>query len=186
MTGTKANAKEQNAFIRLCTDNDVEAVRRVLAANPDAVHWREDRSGETGLVARAGAGSDDCRIAVMLLDAGADVNVLPQHGVTALMVAMLGRNGSEAHVALLLDRGADYQTIRNKEGKTAEEIAKTIARPEIAAAFDKFRARKAQAQETEQKEKQERMEQEIAKLQNGSAMSVPVRKKPLIIKKMKF
>lgn len=174
------DTKERNAFITACADNDIDAVRRTLAAHPDAVHWQHDKSGETGLMARAGQGSEDCRIAVLLLEAGADVNAAtPGHGMTALMIALLGRNGSEAHVALLLDHGADYKTLRNHEDKTAEEIARFIARPEMATEFDKFHTRKAQAMADAAQKEIEEMAQDISRLQRGSEAPVPVRKKPL-------
>jgi len=163
-------AQEQSAFTMLCWRNDVEEAARLLAANPAAVHWRHNKTGDTGLTHAAALGIEDCRMAALLLDAGADINVKNDAGMTALMLAVIARNGSEAHVALLLDRGAD-QAILNAEGKTAEEIARSIGRPAVAAEFDKFRFRKEQARKAQ-----------VETLRHGTQAPVTVRKKPIKFK----
>lgn len=179
---TTTDAKEQNAFTMHCWHNEVEEVRRILAVHPEAVHWRHHKTGDTGLTHVAALGIDDCRVATLLLDGGADVNAQNDNGWTPLMLATLARNGSAAHVALLLDRGADL-TIRNSEGKTAEEIAKSIGRPEIAAEFDQYRVRAARkAQEASEARNAREVQAQVETLQQGTQTPVTVRKKPLKLK----
>lgn len=179
--GRTVSPQAQREFTMLCWDNNLEEVRRILAAQPEAVHWRHPDSGDTGLTYVAALGIEDCAIATLLLDGGADPDVKNNKGFTALMLATIARNGSEAHIALLLDKGAD-QTIRNNDGHTAEEIAKSIGRPEIAAEFDKYRQREAQRASDAKTTAQAQISAQVETLRAGTQTPLQVRKKPLQIK----
>lgn len=75
-------------------------------------------------------------IARQLITAGADVNAKDRKGNTALMHAArlrLDRGGQEI-IQLLIDFGAD-KTLRNNEGKTAEEIARRPSTTKATADF---------------------------------------------------
>jgi ankyrin repeat protein len=72
--------------------------------------------GRTPLMESAWNGQAE--VIKLLLDYGADINAVDDHGMTALIRA--ARRGHEMSVKLLLDRGADA-TIRDKNGRTAEE-----------------------------------------------------------------
>ncbi|KAM9617490.1 LOW QUALITY PROTEIN: fibronectin type 3 and ankyrin repeat domains protein 1 [Trichechus inunguis] len=70
-------------------------------------------SGWTPLM-RVSAVSGNQKVASLLIEAGADVNVKDKDGKTPLMVAVL--NNHEALVRLLLDKGADA-SIKNEPGR---------------------------------------------------------------------
>ncbi|XP_070608592.1 fibronectin type 3 and ankyrin repeat domains protein 1 [Erythrolamprus reginae] len=67
-------------------------------------------------------------VAIILINAGADVNVKDKDGKTPLMVAAL--NNHEDLVALLLEKGADPD-IKNEFGKGALEMAKGLNRQSV-------------------------------------------------------
>jgi ankyrin repeat protein len=79
-----------------------------------------DDEGFTALL-RALQGKEDNRgVAIMLIEANADIEKADKDGNTPLMVAAM--NGNVELVGRLLEKGAKIET-RNKAGKTAEEIA---------------------------------------------------------------
>ena len=65
----------------------------------------------------------DCTIATMLLEAGADINVLNRFGSTPLMTAC--SQGNKEMVFLLLENECDVHLV-NAAGKTALSIAKKV------------------------------------------------------------
>ena len=88
------------SFISAVRSNDVRAVEKLIAADPELVK-AQDRAGSTPLHHAAGFGT----LATMklLLEKGADVNAANRRKSTPLFWAIY----DEAKVRLLLDRGAD-------------------------------------------------------------------------------
>ncbi|XP_011841830.1 PREDICTED: fibronectin type 3 and ankyrin repeat domains protein 1 [Mandrillus leucophaeus] len=84
-------------------------------------------SGWTPLM-RVSAVSGNQRVASLLIDAGANVNVKDRNGKTPLMVAVL--NNHEELVQLLLDKGADA-SIKNEFGKGVLEMARVFDRQSV-------------------------------------------------------
>ncbi|XP_045295159.1 fibronectin type 3 and ankyrin repeat domains protein 1 isoform X1 [Leopardus geoffroyi] len=81
-------------------------------------------SGWTPLM-RVSAVSGNQRVASLLIEAGADVNMKDKDGKTPLMVAVL--NDHEELVQLLLDKGADA-SVKNEFGKGVLEMARVFDR----------------------------------------------------------
>jgi uncharacterized protein len=100
-------------------------VKKLIAAGSNV-----NRPGWTPLIYASTEGHDD--VAVLLLDAGADVNAGAPNGTTALMMA--ARNGHEKTVDLLLARGADANR-RNDTGATALFWADRAGLTQIATAL---------------------------------------------------
>jgi len=108
----------------------------------------QDANGETALMRAAVAGN--IITPLLIADAKANVNLQRNDGMTALMLAVVSqpkdaskdvqstdpagkKESRSAHadiVKTLLDQGADV-TIKNKEGKTARDLAKEIGNEEI-------------------------------------------------------
>ncbi|XP_073859160.1 fibronectin type 3 and ankyrin repeat domains protein 1 isoform X5 [Macaca fascicularis] len=84
-------------------------------------------SGWTPLM-RVSAVSGNQRVASLLIDAGANVNVKDRNGKTPLMVAVL--NNHEELVQLLLDKGADA-SVKNEFGKGVLEMARVFDRQSV-------------------------------------------------------
>ncbi|XP_038296816.1 fibronectin type 3 and ankyrin repeat domains protein 1 isoform X1 [Canis lupus baileyi] len=84
-------------------------------------------SGWTPLM-RVSAVSGNQRVASLLIEAGADVNMKDKDGKTPLMVAVL--NNHEELVQLLLDKGADA-TVKNEFGKGVLEMARVFDRQNV-------------------------------------------------------
>ncbi|XP_016065994.1 PREDICTED: fibronectin type 3 and ankyrin repeat domains protein 1 [Miniopterus natalensis] len=84
-------------------------------------------SGWTPLM-RVSAVSGNQRVASLLIEAGANVNVKDKGGKTPLMVAVL--NNHEELVQLLLDKGADA-SVRNEFGKGVLEMARVFDRQKV-------------------------------------------------------
>ncbi|XP_054379020.2 fibronectin type 3 and ankyrin repeat domains protein 1 isoform X12 [Pongo abelii] len=84
-------------------------------------------SGWTPLM-RVSAVSGSQRVASLLIDAGANVNVKDRNGKTPLMVAVL--NNHEELVQLLLDKGADA-SVKNEFGKGVLEMARVFDRQSV-------------------------------------------------------
>nr|KAF6424891.1 fibronectin type III and ankyrin repeat domains 1 [Molossus molossus] len=81
-------------------------------------------SGWTPLM-RVSAVSGNQRVASLLIEGGANVNVKDKDGKTPLMVAVL--NNHEELVQLLLDRGADA-SVKNEFGKGVLDMARVFDR----------------------------------------------------------
>ncbi|KAB1271757.1 Fibronectin type 3 and ankyrin repeat domains protein 1 [Camelus dromedarius] len=77
---------------------------------------------------RVSAVSGNQKVASLLIDAGADVNVKDKDGKTPLMVAVL--NDHEELVQLLLDKGADA-SVKNEFGKGVLEMARVFDRQNV-------------------------------------------------------
>nr|XP_031529887.1 fibronectin type 3 and ankyrin repeat domains protein 1 isoform X2 [Vicugna pacos] len=97
---------------------------RTKRGNVDVV---DAGSGWTPLM-RVSAVSGNQKVASLLIDAGADVNVKDKDGKTPLMVAVL--NNHEELVQLLLDRGADA-SVKNEFGKGVLEMARVFDRQNV-------------------------------------------------------
>ena len=130
--------EQQRKFVINCWNGIMDDIYDTVAKYPDAVHWREPDTGNTGLTYAAAHGSHKYDVAVFLLGAGADIDAQNNAGMTALMLGAAG--GSEAYIDLFLARGAD-ETLRNKENMTAEEIAVYKGRPSVTDEFEKHRRR---------------------------------------------
>jgi ankyrin repeat protein len=92
-----------------------------LGADPDAT----DRTGKTRLV-ECGDGAEN---AALLLEYGADINKPTPQGLTPLMRAAF--NKCDRVLQVLVERGAD-PSLKNKDGKTAEDIARERHFPDVA------------------------------------------------------
>ncbi|XP_073934177.1 fibronectin type 3 and ankyrin repeat domains protein 1 isoform X1 [Castor canadensis] len=77
---------------------------------------------------RVSAVSGNQKVALLLIEAGADVNVKDKDGKTPLMVAVL--NNHEQLVQLLLDKGAD-PSVKNEFGKGVLEMARVFDRQNV-------------------------------------------------------
>jgi ankyrin repeat protein len=172
-----ATDKEQRDFVINCWNNQKDKVIDVLAQRPDAIHWRDPESRNTGLSYAVASGSMAYDVAQILLQCKADVNVQDCAGETPLMNAASG--ASEAYVDLLLAHGADV-TLRNNEGKTARDIAEDKGNSWIVKMFDKHEARHAAeiaaAEAAQELVAKQEMARDISKLQTGSTAPVTVRK----------
>lgn len=84
-------------------------------------------SGWTPLM-RVSAVTGSQKVASLLIEAGADVNIKDKDGKTPLMVAVL--NNHEQLVQLLLDKGADA-TVKNEFGKGVLEMARVFDRQNV-------------------------------------------------------
>ena len=178
-----ATDKEQRDFVINCWNGKMDDVVDVLAQRPDAVHWRDPGSGNTGLTYTAGSGTMAYDVAVLLLGAKADVNAQNNDGYTALHLA--ARGASESFVELLLAHGADI-TVPDNEGNTAGDLAHQKGHTWVLKLIDKHAQRNvatvAAAEQARADAAEKAMAQDISKLQNGSSAPVAVRKKPLQIK----
>lgn len=172
-----ATDKEQREFVINCWNNQKEKVTDVLAQRPDAIHWRDPESRNTGLSYAVASGSMAYDVAQILLQCKADVNVQDSAGETPLMNAASG--ASEAYVDLLLAHGADV-TLRNNKGQTARDIAEDKGNSWIVRMFDKHEDRHAAeiaaAEAAHALVTKQEMEKDISKLQTGSTAPVTVRK----------
>lgn len=127
--------------------NDIDMLRDLLRAGKDPNEAND--AGVTPLLVASQHGS--LSATKLLLKAGADVNHQDINGLTPLMEAAL--QGYELVAKCLLEHGAD-PTLRNKESKTAREIALEGDRFEILALLD--RSEEAPRQKREQPEVQSR------------------------------
>jgi dienelactone hydrolase len=71
---------------------------------------------------------NDTAMITLLLDAGADINLVNQSGFTPLHHA--AEAGSKEVAALLITKGADL-ALRTKDGRTAEQIAEITHHPDV-------------------------------------------------------
>jgi len=181
-----ATDKEQRDFVINCWNNQKDIVTDVLAKRPDAVHWREPKSGNTGFSYAVISGLMAYDVAQILLQCKADVNVRNKEGETPLIYA--AGSASETYVDLLLANGADV-TVRNNEGKTAREVAEDKGNSWIVKMFDKHAARQAAeiaaVEQAQQAAAKKEMDEDISKLQTGSVKVVAVRKPLRLVPKNK-
>lgn len=110
-------------------------VKKLIAAGSNV-----NRPGWTPLIYASTEGHDD--VVVVLLDAGADVNLASPNGTTALMMA--ARGAHDQTVDLLLARGADPNR-RNDSGATALLWADRAGLNQIVAALKRRGAKPASA-----------------------------------------
>jgi len=179
----KATPEEQSSFVLACRNGDIDRVADVLAQHPDAAHWRDPETANAGLAYAASAGIKGYDVAVLLLGAGADVNAQNNDHQTALHLA--ARKGSESFVELLLAHHADLSLVDN-QGKTAGDLAFQAGHKwvleEIAKHNKRTTEEKAAAKAAHEAAARKAVEDDIARLQNGSATPVTVRKTPLKLK----
>lgn len=183
LSSVGATDKEQRDFVINCWNGRIDEVVDVLAQRPDAVHWRDPGSGNTGLTYATGSGTMAYDVAVLLLGAKADVNAQNNDGHTALHLA--ARGASESFVELLLAHGADI-TVRDNDGHTAGDLAFHKGHTWVLKLIEKHTQRHAEAiaaaEQARSDAARKAMEQDIAKLQKGSAAPVVIRKNPLKLK----
>lgn len=82
---------------------NIEKLKRVIKANPSAVHGDTTGNGYTPLLYAARAGH--LNVCILLIDSGADINAKTKGGATALHRAASG--GHSEVVQLLVQKGAD-------------------------------------------------------------------------------
>jgi ankyrin repeat protein len=101
----------ESDFINAVQQGDAEAVKLFLDAgmSPDA-----EENGRTALIEAARRGHSD--LALILIDAGADVNAKDTYGVSSLMFAAI--TGSGEVIVKLLEKSADVN-VRDQDGRTA-------------------------------------------------------------------
>ncbi|WP_192349507.1 ankyrin repeat domain-containing protein [Algoriphagus sp. Y33] len=117
----KEGAPDIDLHTAVVTDN-TEAVKQHIAAGSN-LNEKDPFGGSSPLITAAIFGKKD--MAVLLLDAGADINFQNNDGSTALISAAFF--GRPEIVRLLLDKNAD-KTIKNKYGTTAyDNVASPFA-----------------------------------------------------------
>lgn len=115
----------KDALNKAAYNGDVEEVAAILKTKPDPDN--RDSSGGTAL--HAAMFQKNIHIVEMLIDYGLDVNAIgPKNGYTPLHDAVWGNNPAAAK--LLLEKGAD-PTIKNKEGQTPLEKAKSEGKEDL-------------------------------------------------------
>jgi hypothetical protein len=173
--------QQQRKFVIDCWNGMMDDITETVAQYPDAVHWRDPDTANTGLTFAAAHGSHKYDVAVFLINSGADIDAQNNEGMTALMFGAKG--GSESYVELFLARGAD-ESLRNKEGKTAEDIAIDSGRPSVAGEFEKNRRHIARAAEEEirraRDEKKKALRESIAIICEGTRSDIVLPPAPTI------
>lgn len=109
--------RRELALIHAARQGDIDALR--AARLDEDLGVDRLRQGMTLLMHASAAGS--CESARLLIDRGADVDIVSPSGWTALMIASV--QGHADVVRMLLDAGAD-PTIRSPRGLTAAELAR--------------------------------------------------------------
>ncbi|KAK2079474.1 hypothetical protein QBZ16_003166 [Prototheca wickerhamii] len=139
MTDTEVMSKLGKKFQELLKDpefkarslasaGDVAGLKELLAqegASPDV----KDEEGRTPLHFAAGYGEIECMEALM--DAGANVNAVDDNDNTALHYAAGYGNIEVARI--LVNKGKADLSIKNSEGKTADEVAELNEQTELVA-----------------------------------------------------
>jgi uncharacterized protein len=111
--------------IQAAREGNSEMLRRVIAANPGAINAR-GAAGETPLHAALAAGHVD--VALLLIDAGADVSAPDTRGHTPFHIA--AEKGYVPVVKALLARGADAHAV-DAEDRTPLSRAVTQKQTEV-------------------------------------------------------
>ncbi|MBI1215246.1 MAG: hypothetical protein GC185_05425 [Alphaproteobacteria bacterium] len=132
-----ADTRSQRKFVIECWNGMMKNITETLAAQPEAVRWREDDGGHTGLLYAIAHGSHKLNVAQALLDAGADINARNKKGETALMIA--ASQGGMESIEWLLANGARLD-LRDNQGLTAAERTRIKAYhyPEIGKFLDDY------------------------------------------------
>lgn len=173
--------EQQRKFVINCWNGMKDDIIDTLIQHPDAVHWRNPDTGDTGLTYAAAHGSHKYDIATMLLDNGADIDAQNQKGETALILGAKG--GSEAYVELFLTRGAD-PSIRDAGNKTAEEYAQDSGRISVADEFEKHRRRvQRDAEESaryQREQKEKALREDIAQICQGTRQEITLNPLPAV------
>ena len=118
---------QETDLLKKVRDNDIEAVKGLIAAGADVNHQNDDMMGYTALGL-----TKDIEMMKVLISAGADINHQDKRtGYTHLMNALNSCNTKVAQ--FLIDKGADIN-LKSNDGATAlilacgcsEEIAKQL------------------------------------------------------------
>ena len=104
-------------FFKAVSFRDAATVKDFLTSNPELIHVRHRTDASTAL--HFATAENRVENALILLNAGADVDAKDADGNTPLHYAVWGR---EDVVTLLLRHGADM-SLKNKDGYTAEDFA---------------------------------------------------------------
>lgn len=173
--------QQQRKFVIDCWNGMMDDITETVAQYPDAVHWRDPDTANTGLTYAAAHGSHKYDVAVFLMNSGADIDAQNNDGMTALMFG--AKDGSESYVELFLTRGAD-ESLRNKGGKTAEDLAIDSGRRPVADEFEKHRRRVARAaEEAVQRaldEKKKALHEDIAMICEGTRSDIVLSPAPTV------
>jgi ankyrin repeat protein len=116
--GTDINKADENGssfLITACRYGNDTAIEKFLLSNGAKPDDPRSPKGRTALIV-ACAYYGDIAMCKLLLNYGADINAVPNDGVTALMMA--AKNGKTDLVAYLLMKGADIAR-KDTGGKTA-------------------------------------------------------------------
>lgn len=170
-----ATPEQQKRFITDCWNGLMDEVVECVAKNPQAVHWRDPETQDTGLTCAVARGIMKYDLVKFLLDAGSDVNACDKNGMTPLMIGV--KDGSEAYADLFLSLPSDT-ALRNLQGKTAYDIAGESRRQSVIDVFDRQRDRLARdaaaAAQRAEDTRQKTLREEIATICTGTRRDVSV------------
>jgi ankyrin repeat protein len=127
LTGCRKESLPRRAGEMILSGADTE-LAQLLHSNPDLVSYQSE-NGWTPLHFACSKGRPAC--ARVLLDCGADVNARIDSGRTPLMLAAGAAEHSAELVELLLDRGAQADSV-SLDGKTALHAAALSGGPSVA------------------------------------------------------
>jgi ankyrin repeat protein len=125
--GTDVNAvlDGATALMRACRDGHVEVVEVLLAAGA-----RLDAEGKRSGPLHLAIDGNRHALALRLIEAGANLDALDEHGNTPLFIAVM-RRGTEACIEAMIERGANpYQRMRH--GNWAMKVARESAAARVA------------------------------------------------------
>ncbi|MEZ0262277.1 MAG: ankyrin repeat domain-containing protein [Alphaproteobacteria bacterium] len=173
-------------FMESLSKGDLDAVKKTVELFPEAIHWKggwtfhgtwDDNTALSTAFWGRNCASGNVGMMNFLIDLGADVNLRDKYGNTVLHRAA-GSTDKEAIAALVL-RGAD-PGIRSNGGKTVRDI--------LASVSDKARGAACLQAIEESLQAREKLctAQTIASCTDGTQRAVPVRNRPLELKKSKI
>lgn len=173
-------------FMQALSQGDLDAAQETVNLFPEAVHWKggsspsgtwHDNTPLTAAFWGRNCSSGNVGMMNFLIDHGADVNRQDKHGSTVLHRAA-GSTDKDAIAALIL-RGAD-PGIRNNQGETVRDILVRVS--DRAKGIGCLLA----IDESLQERAKLCTEQAVASCTDGTQKAVPVRNRPLKLKKSKI
>jgi ankyrin repeat protein len=125
--------------VGMLKNNNHQQLQKQVRMNLDLVSLKDEADWNL-LMLSVSATYDAYECSLVLIEHGADVNIVNKYGRTILMVAIVNKNLRTA--TLLLEYGADLSA-RDNEGESAFEIATRMKRKEAAwfELFSKYKDR---------------------------------------------